>query len=62
MPVSARMPLTNDEHAEAEGDAPGPADSDGVDYVSPGDSQSDTEAPAAHDPSDPLRAAPPNVA
>ena len=56
------MPATHDEQAEADGDAPGPGDSDGVGYISPDDSQSDTQVPDAHDPSDPLRSAPLNVA
>ena len=59
MPVAAL-----DGQGNADGDAPGEADSDGVGYLSYAESASDTEEPAANhrDENDPLGQAPMNVA
>ena len=59
MPVAAL-----DGQGNADGDAPGEADSDGVGYLSYDESASDTEQPAANhrDENDPLGQAPMNVA
>ena len=59
MPVAAL-----DGQGNADGDAPGEADSDGVGYLSYDESASDTEEPAANhrDENDPLGQAPMNVA
>ena len=59
MPVAAL-----DGQGNADGDAPGEADSDGVGYLSYDESAGDTEEPAANhrDENDPLGQAPMNVA